>query len=165
MVTTGAAATGLAAQLSIYTPLSPVPFTLQTLSVLLVGGTLGAFRGCMSMLLYLVAGVAGVPWFADQSSGWGGPSFGYILGFLVAVALVGTVARRNGAHRFDRALLLMIASMAAVYGVGGAWLAMFEHFTVSEVVTVGIAPFLAADALKVVIASATLPIVRRFGPN
>ncbi|MDQ6936779.1 MAG: biotin transporter BioY, partial [Actinomycetota bacterium] len=81
LVAGGAGLTGLAAQVSVHTSLSPVPFTLQTLAVLVTGAALGTVRGLLSMTLYLLAGIAGIPWFAGHSHGWGGPSFGYILGF------------------------------------------------------------------------------------
>ena len=68
----GAIFVGLTAQVSIPLPFTPVPLTLQTFSVLLVGAALGSLRGVCSMALYLLAGVAGVPWFADQQSGWAG---------------------------------------------------------------------------------------------
>lgn len=72
LVGVGAGLTGLAAQVSVHTSLSPVPFTLQTLAVLVVGAALGSARGVLAMLLYLVAGGLGLPWFASQGHGWGG---------------------------------------------------------------------------------------------
>src|ERR1700754_181003 len=94
-VVAGAGLTGLAAQVSVHTPLTPVPFTLQTAAVLLTGAALGSVRGLLSMLLYLLVGVAGVPWFENHTHGWGGPSFGYIIGFVVAAGVVGELARRG----------------------------------------------------------------------
>src|SRR5579875_1463535 len=80
LVLGGAALTGAAAQISVHVPsLTPVPFTLQTLAVLLTGAALGSVRGLLSMALYLVAGSLGVPWFANHAHGWAGnPSFGYV---------------------------------------------------------------------------------------
>lgn len=73
LVAGGAALTGLSAQVSILTPLSPVPFTLQTMAVLVCGAALGSTRGIASMSLYLLVGMAGFPWFAAHSAGVGGP--------------------------------------------------------------------------------------------
>ncbi|MER6415499.1 biotin transporter BioY [Streptomyces humidus] len=87
LVVGGAGLTGLCAQVSLHTPLSPVPFALQTLAVLLVGTALGTVRGAAAMLLYLAAGVAGVPWFAHHTHGLGGPGFGYVVGFVLAAVL------------------------------------------------------------------------------
>ena len=70
LVIGAAALTGVAAQVSIPLPFTPVPITLQTFTVLLAGAALGPWRAGAAMLLYLVAGVAGVPWFADQGRGW-----------------------------------------------------------------------------------------------
>lgn len=98
LVAGGAVLTGLAAQLSVPVPGSPVPVTGQTFAALLVGTALGARRGFLALALYAVAGVAGVPWFAGGSSGASTASFGYILGMVLASALVGALARR-GADR------------------------------------------------------------------
>src|SRR4029434_4498974 len=90
---------GLTAQVSIPLPFTPVPLTLQTFSVLLVGAALGSVRGASSMALYLLAGMAGVPWFAGQQSGWAFASFGYIVGFVAAAWLVGLLAERGADRR------------------------------------------------------------------
>ena len=84
LVLGGAAFVGLAAQVAIPLPFTPVPLTLQTFAVLLAGAALGSMRGVLAMSLYAVAGIAGVPWFAEGSSGFAMASFGYILGFIVA---------------------------------------------------------------------------------
>src|ERR1700712_2124957 len=73
LVVGGAGLTGLAAQVSVHVPsITPVPFTLQTLAVLLTGAALGSVRGLLSMSLYLLAGGIGVPWFANHSHGFSG---------------------------------------------------------------------------------------------
>lgn len=79
LVVGGAMFTGLAAQLSFPVPGSPVPVTGQTLAALLVGAAFGWQRGGAAMLLYLLAGAAGVPWFTEGSSGLAGASTGYIV--------------------------------------------------------------------------------------
>ena len=95
LVIGGALFVGLSAQVVIPLPFTPVPLSLQTFSVLLVGAALGSLRGLISMALYLMAGVAGVPWFASQHSGWAFASFGYIVGFVAAAWLVGMLAERG----------------------------------------------------------------------
>src|ERR1700743_430878 len=72
LVLGGAGLTGLAAQASFHTSWSPVPITLQTFAVLVVGASLGTIRGVLSLSLYLLAGGLGVPWFASQGHGWYG---------------------------------------------------------------------------------------------
>src|SRR5919199_5375715 len=92
LVLGGAAFVGIMAQISVPLPWTPVPLTGQTLAVLCVGAALGPVRGAASLALYLAAGVAGMPWFADGQSGWGGPSFGYVLGFVVSAGRGGGAA-------------------------------------------------------------------------
>ena len=161
LVVGGAALTGLSAQVSIHTSLTPVPFTLQTLSVLVVGGALGSVRGVLSMLVYLVAGVAGIPWFASHSSGWGGPTFGYIIGFVVAGGVVGELARRGN----DRAVLstigLMALGNAVIYAIGATWLAHDAHLSAAKAIELGVTPFLLSDAAKIAIAALAFPAAWR----
>jgi biotin transport system substrate-specific component len=124
LVIGGAIFVGLTAQVSIPLPFTPVPLTLQTFSVLLVGAALGSLRGSASMALYLLVGVAGVPWFANHQSGWNLASFGYIVGFVGAAWLVGRLAERGA----DRRVLPTIGMMALgnlviyVFGVAGLML-------------------------------------------
>lgn len=157
LVAAGAGLTGLAAQVSIQTPLSPVPFTLQTLSVLVVGAALGSVRGMLSMLLYLAAGVAGMPWFADHASGWGGPSFGYILGFIAAAGLVGALAKRGADRHVVSTVLLMVAGSLVIYAIGTTWLALDLHLSGFEAFKLGVRPFLATDAIKIAVAALAFP--------
>lgn len=123
-VLAGAGLVGVAAQLSVPLPGTPVPVTCQTFAVLLCGASLGPRRGALSLALYLVAGVAGVGWFAGGNSGTGSPSFGYVVGFLPAAALVGYLAARG----WDRTPAGTVAAMAGgtviIYSVGVPWLAV-----------------------------------------
>src|SRR5215210_9330847 len=82
LVIGGAIFVGLTAQVVIPLWFTPVPLTLQTFSVLLVGAVLTSNRGLASMGLYLLVGVAGVPWFQKGTSGWEIPTIGYLVGFV-----------------------------------------------------------------------------------
>lgn len=157
LVAGGAGLTGLAAQVSVHTSLSPVPFTLQTLAVLVTGAALGTVRGLLSMTLYLLAGIAGIPWFAGHSHGWGGPSFGYILGFLVAAVVVGELARRGNDRQVVSTVGLMALGSAIVYVVGATWLAHDLHLSAARAVELGVTPFLIGDAIKIAVAAVVLP--------
>lgn len=157
LVAAGAGLTGLAAQVSIHTPLSPVPFTLQTLSVLVVGAALGSVRGMLSMLLYLAAGVAGAPWFANGESGWGGPAFGYVIGFVVAAGLVGALAKRGADRHVATTVVLMVAGSLVIYAIGTTWLALDLHLGAVEAFKLGVRPFLATDAIKIALAALAFP--------
>ena len=95
LVLGGAAFVGISAQVVIPLPFTPVPLTLLTFAVLLVGAALGTWRGIASMVVYAAAGTAGVPWFSAGSAGWGGASYGYILGFIVAAGIVGRLAEQG----------------------------------------------------------------------
>jgi biotin transport system substrate-specific component len=161
LVVAGAGLTGLAAQVSIHTPLSPVPFTLQTLAVLVTGAALGSLRGALSMLLYLLAGVAGMPWFANHSHGWGGPSFGYIIGFVVAAGVVGALAKRGADRQVLSTLGLMALGSAIVYIVGATWLANDLHLSAQKAVSLGVEPFLVTDSLKLAVAALAFPAAWR----
>ncbi len=157
LVVAGAALTGLAAQLSIATPLSPVPFTLQTLAVLVTGAALGSLRGLLSMALYVVAGVAGVPWFASSGAGWGGPTFGYILGFVIAAAVVGALAERRADRHIGSTVAMMLAGNVLIYAIGTMWLAADLELSFSEAIRLGVTPFLLTDLLKIAVAALALP--------
>jgi biotin transport system substrate-specific component len=162
LVVGGAGLTGLAAQVSVHTTLTPVPFTLQTLAVLVTGAALGTVRGAMSMLLYLVAGVAGVPWFEQHTHGWDVPSFGYIIGFVVAAAVVGELARRGNDRQVVSTIGLMVLGSALVYACGATWLAHDLHLSTSKAISLGVTPFLIGDAIKAAVAAIVLPATWRF---
>ena len=161
----GAALVGIAAQLSVQVPGTPVPVTGQTLAVLLVGSALGAQLGAISLLIYLLAGGFGVPWFTHGGSGWGAPTIGYVVGFVAAAALVGWWASRGGDRSPLRALAAMVAGSLVIYAVGVPWLAHALHTSVAHAWAIGARPFLVGDALKVLAAAGLLPaawaLVRR----
>jgi biotin transport system substrate-specific component len=161
LVAGGAALTGLAAQLSVPVPGSPVPVTGQTFAALLVGTALGARRGVASLGLYAAAGAAGLPWFAGGASGWSMPSFGYILGMLLASGVVGYLARRGGDRTVARTAAVMLLGSAVVYAVGVPYLAWSAHLSAHQALTLGLRPYLLGDALKAALAMALLPAAWR----
>lgn len=165
LIVAGAGFTGLLAQVALPVPGSPVPLTGQTFAALLVGATLGWQRGATSMLLYLIAGVSGVPWFQGGSSG--APiSLGYVVGFVFAGALVGALASRGG----DRTPLRTVGTMAlgnlVIYAVGVPWLMVAADLGFARAMRAGVLPFLLGDAIKIALAAGLLPgvwaLVRRF---
>jgi len=162
LVVGGAGLTGLAAQVSVHTPLTPVPFTLQTLAVLLTGAVLGSARGALSMAVYLVAGVAGVPWFASHTHGWGGTSFGYVIGFVLAAGVVGELARRGNDRQVLSTVGVMVVGVAIVFAFGATWLAADLHLSAQRAVDLGVTPFLVGEALKLAVAGVVLPSAWRF---
>ncbi|GAB2613716.1 biotin transporter BioY [Streptomyces capparidis] len=156
LVVSGAALTGLAAQLSLPVPGSPVPVTGQTFAALLVGTALGARRGLASLALYLLMGLAGTPWFAGGTSGHGA-TLGYVVGFVVAAAMVGALAERGADRGPLRMLGVMALGSAAIYAVGVPWLAVSLDVPLGEAVSLGLVPYLLGDALKAALAMGALP--------
>ncbi len=155
-----AALTGLSAQLSIRLPFTPVPITGQTLAVLLGGMALGAPRAILGMLAYLAIGLVGLPWFAGGAGGWavvGSASFGYLLGFILAVAVVGALAARGFDRGPLRVLLAMVAGNLLIYLLGATWLALDLHLGPAAAISLGVTPFLLGDTLKAAIAMGLLP--------
>ncbi|MFE7857022.1 biotin transporter BioY [Streptomyces sp. NPDC057403] len=156
LVVGGAVLTGLAAQISVPVPHSPVPVTGQTFAALLVGTSLGASRGLASLVLYALAGLAGVPWFAGGTSGVS-VSFGYILGMLLASAAVGALARRGTDRSVWRMAGTMLLGEALIYAVGVPYLAYAAGLSASAAVAAGLTPFLIGDALKAALAMGLMP--------
>lgn len=155
----GAALVALLSQIEL--PLHPVPLTLQTLGVLLVGAALGWRRGVAALGLYVAAGAAGLPIFSGGGAGLAkltGPTGGYLLGFVVAAALVGYLAER---YALDRSLpgtaLAMLLGTAVIYALGLGGLHLSLGLSGSALLTAGLTPFLLGDALKLGLAALLLP--------
>lgn len=157
LVLGGAALTGLAAQISLPVPGSPVPVTGQTFAALLVGTALGAGRGFLSLLVYALVGMAGMPWFAGGGSGVAAPSLGYVLGMLLASAAVGALARRGADRSVLRTAGAMLLGEAIIYAVGLPYLGASTGMSLSATVAAGLTPFLIGDALKAALAMGVLP--------
>lgn len=152
---------GLTAQVAIPLPFTPVPLSLATFAVLLSGAALGPARAGLGMLFYLAAGVAGMPWFSQQNSGWNFPSFGYIIGFVLAATLVGWLARRGGDRTVLRTAGLMILGNLVIYAVGVPWLMSSIDVTLAEALPLGLTPFLVGDMIKIALAAGLLPAAWR----
>ncbi|AXH96513.1 biotin transporter BioY [Ornithinimicrobium avium] len=163
LVATGAAVVGLLAQVTV--PMWPVPVTGQTLAVMLVGGALGMRRGAGALLLYLLVGLAGVPWFAEGNGGTAmalAPSFGYVLGFVPAAALAGWCAERAWDRRPLLAMLAFLGATVVPFLVGVPFMGLV--LGVADPATLfawGVQPFVLTGILKAGIAAATFPLVWR----
>ena len=157
LVVGGAVLTGLAAQVVLPVPGSPVPITGQTFAALLVGAGLGWRRGALSMLLYLVAGMAGVPWFQNGASGWLGVTGGYLVGFAVAATLVGLLAARGGDRTPLRTIGTMVVGNLVIYAIGVPWLMASTGFDLATALDRGVLPFLLGDGIKILLAAGLLP--------
>lgn len=136
----------------------PVPMTLQTFAVVLVGATLGARRGAVALLAYLLEGAAGLPVFAGPVAGltyFAGPTAGYLLGFVVAAWVVGCLAERGWDRRFFTALCIFALGHALILALGSAWLAL--QVGVQAAFREGLWVFLPGAAVKTLLAAVTLP--------
>ena len=164
LVVGGALLTAAAAQLTIHVPWTPVPITGQTFAVLLVAASLGMRLGVASQALYVVLGAVGLPFYAGAEGGWTaatGSTAGYLIGFVVAAAIVGRLAER----RQDRSLLTALAAFAlgsaVIYVCGAAWLAHSLDVSADKAIELGVTPFLLGDALKIALAGVGLPVAWR----
>lgn len=159
LVVGGCLLTALLAQVKIPLGFTPVPITGQTLAVLLVGASLGSWRGGAALLLYLVAG-SWLPIYAGGASGFVGSitSGGYIVGFVPAAYAVGWMAER-GWDRKPKILLSMLAGNVILYVPGLLWLSTFAPAESRWATTLewGLYPFMVGDAVKLVAASLLLP--------
>ena len=159
LILLGTAIIALSAQ--VYIPTQPVPFTGQTFGVLLTAGALGFRRGLLATLLYLVLGAIGLPIFAEGKHGidWlVGATGGYLVGFVVASAIVGRLAELG----WDRNLLGSVGAMVlgslAIYAVGVPWLAYVAFKgDLAAAIAAGMTPFLLFDVLKLALAAVAFP--------
>ena len=160
----------------IYVPANPyVPVTLQTLSALLVGATLGARRGFASTSLYLLLGCIGLPVFALNREGNHdssftqiasvvdghlvlGPTGGYLIGFVIAATLVGRLAELGWDRKLRGSVAAMVIGNVVIFAIGVTWLAIAAHLTVSDALLYGLWPFLPGEVVKLIVAAGLLPI-------
>lgn len=150
------------AQVAIPLPGTPVPLTGQTLGVLLVAAALGAPRAVATMATYLLIGAAGAPVFAHHTSGFdvlrlSSSTGGYLVGMLVAAALVGHLADRGLDRRAWTVLPTMVLGNVVIYAFGATWLAHALGLDVATALRLGVRPFLIGDAVKLLLATLALP--------
>ena len=157
--------TALGAHVRIPLPWTPVPITLQTFFVSLAGATLGPVLGPASQGLYLAVGAAGVPVFAGGLGGLayllGGPTTGYLLGFVPATVCTGWLIRRREAPGILWTMLSMAAGTLTVYACGVAWLVWSLNLSLATALAQGLLPFLLGDAVKLCAAAGLVRGARR----
>jgi biotin transport system substrate-specific component len=152
-----------------------VPLTLQTFGVLFTGALLGARRGLAATGIYLFIGIIGFPVFAAGADGVHrsglatiigldagrlvlGQTGGYLVGFLVASALVGRLAERGWDRRLGSSILAMIIGSSVIYLLGVTWLALAVDLAPADALAFGLWPFLPGDILKLLLAAGLLPL-------
>jgi biotin transport system substrate-specific component len=170
LIAGGSLAIALSAQLAI---LHPVPITGQTFAVLMVAALLGSRRGVLCILVYLAEGLFGLPVFAQGKAGLAaflGPTGGYLVGFVLAAWIVGTLSERTWDRRVLGTVAAMVLGNLAIYAGGLVWLSCLARIFAKPlgggVLVVGLYPFLAGDVLKIALAAILLPsgwrIIRHF---
>jgi biotin transport system substrate-specific component len=159
-----AALTAVGAFLAI--PIGPVPIVLQNMFVFLAGLLLGGRWGLASVGVYLLAGACGLPVFAGGLGGISrfiGPTGGYLIGYLPAVFLIGTMSQKANPQIISD-VLAMICGTLVLYACGISWLKIVTGMSPAKALALGMYPFLIGDALKIaaaaVIARALRPVVR-----
>ena len=152
--------TGLMAQVIIPLPWTPVPITAQTFAVLCSGLLLGKKYGCLSQILYIVLGVAFIPWFGGMTGGLEtllGSTGGFLIGFIIASYFIGAITEKYAkARNFTRmAVVIGIANFALIYIPGLAGLALWYSLTqgasigLVDLLMMGLVPFIAGDIVKI----------------
>jgi biotin transport system substrate-specific component len=160
--------TAAAAQVSIPLPFTPVPLTLQPMIVLLGGAALGSRLGMASQVLYLLAGLAGLPVFATAAAlpqgplRLLGPTGGYLMAYPLAAFVTGWLAERGFDRRYFTSVVAMAAGLSVVFACGLvwlAWLALPVPAGFANALRIGLYPFIGPDLVKILVASAVLPAV------
>jgi biotin transport system substrate-specific component len=176
-----AALTAAAAQVSVPLPFTSVPLTLQPMVVLLGGLALGSRLGLASQVVYLAAGIAGLPVFAASATlppgalRLIGPTGGYLMAYPFAAWLVGFLAERGFDRRYLTCVLAMLAGLAVIYACGVTWLGLSARpggasvaIGLQAAIATGAAPFVIADLMKVLVAASVTPALWRlvgYRPN
>jgi biotin transport system substrate-specific component len=152
------------AQIAIPVPGSPVPVTGQTLGVLILGTAYGSTLGVTTFALYILAGIAGAPVFANSGHGLDrivGATGGYLIGMLVATFVLGQLARFRLDQKFLTALPSMLIGTITTFSFGLVWLHQYTGQSWDWTITAGLTPFIVGEVLKIAIAGTSLPVVWR----
>lgn len=151
--------TGIMAQIIIPLPWTPVPITAQTFAVLCSGLFLGKKYGCLSQILYVVLGIAFIPWFGGMTGGIEvllGSTGGFLIGFIIASYFIGAIRDKYAdARNFTKmALVIGVANFALIYIPGLAGLALWSSYVgaplgIIDLLMMGLVPFIAGDIVKI----------------
>ncbi|MDA3885811.1 MAG: biotin transporter BioY [Candidatus Delongbacteria bacterium] len=139
-------------------PIYPVPFTGQTLGVLLTGALIGKNRASLSLLSYLMMGFIGMPVFVGGTFGiarLAGPTGGYLIGFVFAAMIVGHLTEKGWDRNFITSVIAMFIGSVVIYSFGLLWLSNFTGW--DKVLSAGLIPFISGDIIKILIAASILP--------
>ncbi len=165
LILTGTVFLAVMAQIAFPIPGSPVPFTGQTLGVLLLGTAYGAGLGFSTIAFYLLMGMAGAPIFSSGTSGIErivGPTGGYLVGMLISSLVLGALAGRKWDQKIKTVIPTMIIGNSIIFAVGLLWLNQYTGQSWSWTFEKGLTPFILGEVLKIAIASTALPAVWKY---
>ena len=169
LVLGGAGFVGLMAQISVRLGFTPVPITGQTFAVLLVGAAYGSAARCGQHVRLPRAGSrSACRCMPTSKHGWdvfSGSNGGYIVGFIVAAAVIGALAERGWDKKFSSSIAAMLTGSVIIYACGSIWLHHYLHVSWNTTFVDGVYPFIPGDLVKLYLAAAALPgawsLVRR----
>lgn len=147
--------TAIFSQISLPLPFTPIPINLGMLAVFVSGGFLGASKGAISQMVYLLIGAIGIPVYANFKGGFGaliGPTGGYIIGYVVASFLVGYLTQKMPKTVPSTIVSLLIALLSC-YTLGTLWFVYLTKNTLLQSLMLCVVPFLIGDFLKIIAAT------------
>ena len=159
----GSVLLALLARLSIPVPFSPVPITGQTFGILFLGAVLGSRIGTLSVIMYILEGLIGLPVFAGGSIGFLyliGPTGGYLIGFIPAIYLVGYLSEQGWMNNFSATFVAMIYGTSIIFIFGISWLAVTAGF--GTAVSIGLYPYIPGAVIKIILATTIVYSANRF---
>lgn len=172
LVLVGTAFIAIAAKIKV--PFYPVPMTLQTLAVLMIGATYGFRLGTLTVLAYLAEGLVGLPVFTNTPPAVAGPLYflgptgGFLIGFVFQAAIVGYAADRGFDRSIPRLAGAMLAGEIVMMTLGFVWLAWFAQLSsgatglgIGKALAAGVTPFILGDLLKLALAALAVPAAWR----
>jgi biotin transport system substrate-specific component len=140
---------GISAQIKIPLYFTPVPLTIQTSAVMLIGALLGSRHGAIAALCYLIQGCIGLPVWAGGASGFAhfmGPTGGYLMAYIVQAYIIGRFLERQARPTLPKVTMILLFSICVQMGVGSLWLAQYVGF--GNCFMLGFYPFVLGEAIK-----------------
>lgn len=151
-----ASLTAVGAYMKIPLPITPVPVTMQVFFVLLAGCMLGSRWGAISVIVYLLLGIAGFPVFAGGASGpavFFGPTGGYLIGFIFAAFVTGKLSESFSRNSVLKNTLFMIVGLCIIYALGALRLMAVADLTFQQTMVAGVLPFIVGDLITLLLAA------------
>lgn len=162
------ALTAIGAFIRIPLPFSLVPATLQTLFTYMAGALLGGYLGALSQLIYILLGISGLPIFAGGNASLSvlvGPTGGYLVGFIAGSFVIGKMTEAKKNNSLLWLLTCMIVGTTIIYTLGVIQLMNWMKISLDKAVIMGVAPFVAGDVVKMLVAAYTTHRIRRMLPE